>query len=205
MELQVLNRLSQYQKTTLEIHLVVKRLFSKYYELDIQSLTVKSHKNDVLLGDCMYDPYVSAVQKLNTIFNMTIGTLIEEIAIIHGNWRRDKSGSDLVNEKFKVECKKSYNTANSSSKKSDRDKLISNSKLQGVYAILNTSNGKGFKRIINHNEKKIIELGGDETLKFLIGNQHTFLIPIYSNLSQRVYNKCKRDIQNYHFKTAKID
>lgn len=96
-----------------------------------------------------------------------------------------KTGLDIISHERKViiELKNRYNTDNSSSRKTNFDKLTNfkkrNNEFTCIYGVINEKNNIGKTKIINHNDMEILYLSGNCLFDFIFDkNKDTVLLKI---------------------------
>lgn len=172
----------------------------KYFELldnNIQNILLR-HESNVLTYDIL-DTKKSKKNKLLSLKEkhrqMKVGEIWQEVL---GNYdgcinlkTGHETGLDILShsKKFIIELKNRTNTDNSSSKKSNLDKLSkfkkNNPDYRCIYANINDANEKktlsGIIKIILHNNVEIEHQIGYEFLNFVLGDDVNLIIDFVKN------------------------
>jgi hypothetical protein len=100
------------------------------------------------------------------------------------------TGLDIisVSKKVAIELKSRTNTDNSSSKKSNLNKLakfkMENKDYTCIYANIN---GKSKTKNINHNGEEIVHMVGRDFLEYIFGNDTDYIIEFIKNTNDKYY------------------
>jgi hypothetical protein len=182
--------------------------YQKLMERQIQSLselnsspTFKCISSDILLEDYINNnkELMENARHLKHI-QMRIG-FIWQSAI--GNFKSFKdlgvghyTGLDIISHRRKIimELKNRYNTDNSSSRKTNFDKLIrfkkANPDYTCIYGVINDINIKGIHKVIQHEGIDIQYYSGDELLKYVFGKDcHQIKNILILNVNKHLINK----------------
>jgi hypothetical protein len=122
--------------------------------------------------------------KIGNIWQIVIGNYcnFKDLGIGH------HSGLDVKNKKRKIimEIKNRYNTDNSSSKKTNLDKLVEYKKkhpdFECIYAVINDIKKDGQRKIIIHNNIEIIYCSGMILLNYIFENDTKIILNILQNI-----------------------
>jgi len=132
--------------------------------------------NDIILGEINYS-HICLKTYIGQIWQETIGSL--------KGWKSNKTGIDLINKskKIAIELKNSYNTCNSSSRKTMMLKLkefkLNNPKYTVIYAYINcnSKDNDGIK----YYKDDILHLSGNKFLKYIFDDKYLNIIKLLQN------------------------
>jgi hypothetical protein len=149
------------------VNVIEDILLNEYF-----SKHIKEIKNSLIIKQIQ--------MKIGNIWQIAIGNYgdFRDLGIGH------HTGLDIKNKNRKIiiELKNRYNTDNSSSKKSNFDKLANykkeHSDFECIYAIVNDTRTQGQRKIIIHNGVEIVYLSGMQLLEYIFVDNTTDVLNI---------------------------
>ena len=154
-------------------------------------------KNEDIIEDILLNNFIKKnIEKFKYCkkikqLQMNIGNIWQYVIGNYYNFENLKqnhiTGLDIKSDNLKIiiELKNRYNTDNSSSRKTNYDKLAkfkqNNLEYKCIYAVINDKTIEGNENKIIHNGYEIIYLSGNKLLNFIFGKNKDIIIDIIKN------------------------